>query len=412
MSSKMSQKNHIRKDKDKKNLDKMDKAMKDVKRIGIVSCCIIGVFLIIGIFVNNNEKSYAAGFLTEVPDAFYSYVVNGDGNDVTVTNNLITGIGIPWEFSGYEAVDDGSGSYTMGDKISFIYCVDRQKNMDDNILYTKGDSVKNEITLDSQGITASYPGLIYIILNDNIVENYSLTIPSGQTEDTMNYYLAQVAIWYYIDTVNGTDYNFTADEKTTIDESSYGTIISDLVNGALNYQAYTTTDSYITIDDSSITYSLIGDYIETSLITPVGSNSYFESYSVQVNDSSSGIEILDADGNVVTGLIDANEGFKVRIPVSATQDNDFTLPITVSAYFSNNYDAYVYIPDNSAAQRALLGKVERVSTPTTFYLKAPTIDIPDTNSTSFLIYGLGAFIVIAGVVLIVVAKKPNNAKKK
>lgn len=412
MSSKMSQKNHIRKDKDKKNLDKMDKAMRDVKRIGIVSCCIIGVFLIIGIFVNNNEKSYAAGFLTEVPDAFYSYVVNGDITNITFTNNLITGIGIPWEFSGYEAVDDGSGSYTMGDKISFIYCVDRQKNMGDNILYTKGDSVKNEITLDSQGITASYSGLIYIILNDNIVENYGLTIPSGQTEDTMNYYLAQVAVWYYIDTVNGTDYNFTADEKTTIDESSYGTIISDLVNGALNYQAYTTTDSYITIDDSSITYSLIGDYIETSLITPVGSNSYFESYSVQVNDSSSGIEILDADGNVVTGLIDANEGFKVRIPVSATQDNDFTLPITVSAYFSNNYDAYVYIPDNSAAQRALLGKVERVSTPTTFYLKAPTIDIPDTNSTSFLIYGLGAFIVIAGVVLIVVAKKPNNAKKK
>lgn len=412
MSSKMSQKNHIRKDKDKKNLDKMDKAMRDVKRIGIVSCCIIGVFLIIGIFVNNNEKSYAAGFLTEVPDAFYSYVVNGDITNITFTNNLITGIGIPWEFSGYEAVDDGSGSYTMGDKISFIYCVDRQKNMGDNILYTKGDSVKNEITLDSQGITASYSGLIYIILNDNIVENYGLTIPSGQTEDTMNYYLAQVAVWYYIDTVNGNDYNFTADEKTTIDESSYGTIISDLVNGALNYQAYTTTDSYITIDDSSITYSLIGDYIETSLITPVGSNSYFESYSVQVNDSSSGIEILDADGNVVTGLIDANEGFKVRIPVSATQDNDFTLPITVSAYFSNNYDAYVYIPDNSAAQRALLGKVERVSTPTTFYLKAPTIDIPDTNSTSFLIYGLGAFIVIAGVVLIVVAKKPNNAKKK
>lgn len=412
MSSKMSQKNHIRKDKDKKNLDKMDKAMRDVKRIGVVSCCIIGVFLIIGIFVNNNEKSYAAGFLTEVPDAFYSYVVNGDITNITFTNNLITGIGIPWEFSGYEAVDDGSGSYTMGDKISFIYCVDRQKNMGDNILYTKGDSVKNEITLDSQGITASYSGLIYIILNDNIVENYGLTIPSGQTEDTMNYYLAQVAVWYYIDTVNGNDYNFTADEKTTIDESSYGTIISDLVNGALNYQAYTTTDSYITIDDSSITYSLIGDYIETSLITPVGSNSYFESYSVQVNDSSSGIEILDADGNVVTGLIDANEGFKVRIPVSATQDNDFTLPITVSAYFSNNYDAYVYIPDNSAAQRALLGKVERVSTPTTFYLKAPTIDIPDTNSTSFLIYGLGAFIVIAGVVLIVVAKKPNNAKKK
>ena len=228
----------------------------------------------------------------------------------------------------------------------------------------------------------------------------------------MNYYLAQVAIWCYIDEVRG-DYNFTAEQRDTIyDDPTYGKIINDLVLGAKEYQSYSTLESYITVDESNISYSIMGDYIETSVITPIGSNSYFENYGVQVDDSSSNIEILDANGNPVTGLINANEGFKVRIPVSATQNNDFNLPITIVGYFSNNYDAYVYIPDNSEAQRALLGKLERVSTPTTFYLKAPTLNVPDTNSTSYIVYGIGALIIIAGIVLIVMAKGPKNAKKK
>lgn len=419
MSSKMSSKRQIKRSKEKRSQDKMDKAMSDVKKIGIISCCLLAVLLVVGIFISN-EESYAAGFLTEVPDKFISDVVNGDNDTRPVNNNLIPGIGLPWEFSGYEAIEDENGElsdtdgkkYNKGNEISFIYCVDRKKDMADNIIYTKGASIKSQVSLDSQNIVNSYPGLIYIILNDNIVENNNLTVPSGQTTETMNYYLAQVAIWYYIDVVNGTDYNFTVDEKQTINDSTYGTIINNLVTGAKAYQDNSSTDSYITVNEDNISYSIIGDYIETSLITPIGSNSTFENYSVQLTDNSSNIEVLDANGNPITGLINANEGFKVRIPVSATQNNDFNLPITIVGYFSNNYDAYIYEPNNSLAQRALLGKLEKVSTPTTFYLKAPTINVPDTNSTSFLVYGIGALIIIAGIVLIVMAKGPKNAKKK
>ena len=42
----------------------------------------------------------------------------------------------------------------------------------------------------------------------------------------------------------------------------------------------------------------------------------------------------------------------------------------------------------------------------------PNIEVPDTSSNSLLIYGIGSLIIIAGIVLIVVAKKPNNAKEK
>ncbi len=418
-SNKMSSRAQVKKTKNQKVTDKTDKAMGDIKKIGIVSCCLIAILIVIGLFIDTDE-SYAAGFLTEVPDKFISDVVNGDNDTRPVNNNLIPGIGLPWEFSGYEAIEDENGElsdtdgkkYNKGNEISFIYCVDRKKDMADNIIYTKGASIKSQVSLDSQNIVNSYPGLIYIILNDNIVENNNLTVPSGQTTETMNYYLAQVAIWYYIDVVNGTDYNFKADEKQTINDSTYGTIINNLVTGAKAYQDNSSTDSYITVNEDNISYSIIGDYIETSLITPVGSNSTFENYSVQLTDNSSNIEVLDANGNPITGLINANEGFKVRIPVSATQNNDFNLPITIVGYFSNNYDAYIYEPNNSLAQRALLGKLEKVSTPTTFYLKAPTINVPDTNSTSFLVYGIGALIIIAGIVLIVMAKGPKNAKKK
>ena len=43
----------------------------------------------------------------------------------------------------------------------------------------------------------------------------------------------------------------------------------------------------------------------------------------------------------------------------------------------------------------------------------PIIEVPNTSSNSFLVYGIGALIIIAGIVLIVVAKRPkNNAKGK
>ena len=415
MSTKMSSKRQIKRSKEKRSKDKMDKAMSDIKKIGIISCCLIAVLLIVGIFIGPKE-SYAAGFLTEVPDKFISDVDRGDGTTKPpLGHELISGINLPWEFSGYEAVyNEKTSKYEKGDnKISFIYCVDKKKEMERNLLYSKGDSVKGQISLEHEDtITNSYPGLIYILLHDNIVETYDLQPTGYETTETMNYYLAQVAIWCYIDEVRG-DYNFTAEQRATIyADPTYGKIINDLVLGAKEYQSYSTLESYITVDESNISYSIMGDYIETSVITPIGSNSYFENYGVQVDDSSSNIEILDANGNPVTGLINANEGFKVRIPVSSTQNNDFNLPITIVGYFSNNYDAYVYIPNNSEAQRALLGKLERVSTPTTFYLKAPTLNVPDTDSTSYLVYGIGALVLIAGIVLIVVAKRPNDAKKK
>ena len=237
----------------------------------------------------------------------------------------------------------------------------------------------------------------------------------------VNYYITQVAIWYYLDEVNGYDAdseyrNFTSEEKAVIDadQSFYANKVRELVTGALSYQAPTDDNASkdVIIDTNSITYNMYNDYVETSVIKPVSSNTSFESYSVQLSGNINNVQIVDENGNPITGTIEASRGFKVRVPVSELQNNTFTLPLTIVGYFANGYDAYIYNPDDSNAQKALLGIIERPSTPTSITLQVPTINVPNTASNAFLVYGIGALVVIVGIILIIVAnRKSKNAKR-
>ncbi len=431
MSSKMSSKRQIKRSKEKRSKDKMDKAMSDIKKIGIISCCLIAVLLVVGIFIGPKE-SYAAGFLQQLPDSFYSGMT-------TESQHLISDISLPKEFYG-----------TSGDeRLGYIYCMDHRLGMIGATsqkpelahLYEKGASVKSSFTLESSNRTTTYNGLIYILQNDNITGD-------GATD----YYITQLAVWWYLDRANGFEdgYNYTSynletattseenkydsggnyafynnlsasDKQTIKADSTYGQYVVNLVEGAVanqnNYNDNVGTQD-ITIDTSSITYTINNNYLETNIIKPVSSNANLESYSIQINNSVGNIEIVDENNNPISAdNISATQGFKLRVPISDVQTENFKANITVVGHFSNYYDAYVYNPnptDHSGVQlqRALLGLIERPSAPTTIDLEAPTIETPDTDSTSYLVYGIGALIVIAGIVLIVVAKRPNDAKKK
>ena len=409
----------------------MEKAMNDVKKIGIISCCLVAVLLVIGVFIDADE-SYAAGFLEQLPDSFYSGMT-------TESQHLISDISLPREFYGT------SGN----DRLSYIYCMDHRLGMIgatvDNPslahLYEKGSSVKSSFSLGESGRSTTYNGLIYILQNDTITGD-------GATD----YYITQLAVWWYLDRANGfdDDYNYTsydlssattseenkydsggnytfynnisaADKDTIAADSNYGQYIVNLVNGAVanqnNYNGSLGTQD-ITIDTSNITYTINNDYLETNVIKPTSSNASLESYSIQINNSVGNIEILDENNNPISANnISATQGFKLRVPVNEVQAESFKANITIVGCFSNYYDAYVYNPnptDHSGVQlqRALLGLIERPTAPTTIDLEAPAIDVPNTASNSYLVYGIGALIIIAGIVLIVVAKRPKNAKKK
>ena len=431
MSSKISSRTNVKKTKSNRSEAKFDKAMTDVKKIGIISCCLIAVLLVVSIFINPKE-SYAAGFLEQLPDSFYSGMT-------TETQHLISDISLPKEFYG-----------TSGDeRLGYIYCMDHRLGMigatEDNPelahLYEKGSSVKSNFTLEGGNRTATYNGLIYILQNDNITG-----------DGAKDYYLTQLAVWWYLDRANGFDdeYNYTSydlssatkdeenkydshgnyafynnisayDKKVIAADSTYGTKIVDLVNGAVqNQNSYNEElgNQDISIDTSNITYTMNGDYVETSIMKPTSSNASLESYSIQINSSVGNVEILDENNNPISANnISADQGFKLRASISDLQNETFKANVTVIGYFANWYDAYVYNPNpinhgSLNLQRALLGRIERPSAPTTIDLEAPTISVPNTSRISYLVYGIGALVIIAGIVLIVVAKKPNNAKEK
>lgn len=431
MSAKMNQKNQIKRSKEKRNQDKMDKAMNDVKKIGIIACCIIGVLLIVSLFINPKE-SYAAGFLQQVPDSFYSGMT-------TEQQHLIADISLPKEFYGT------SGN----DRLSYIYCMDHRLGMMGATqekpelahLYEKGSSVKSNFALGETGRNATYNGLIYILQNDNITG-----------DGAKDYYLTQLAVWWYLDRANGfadnknyTSYdlstatdsedgkldeygnykfynNLSAQDKTKISsDTTYGQYVVKLVEGAVANQGSYTGEigsQDINVDLENITYTINNGYVESSLIKPTSTNPSFDKYSIQINSSVGNITILDENNNPISANnISANQGFKIRVALNEVQNEKFKANVTITGYFSSHYDAFVYNPnpkDHSGVelQRALLGLIESPTAPITFDLEAPTIPTPDTNMNSYLIYGIGALIVVAGIVLIVVAKRPKNAKKK
>ena len=69
--------------------------------------------------------------------------------------------------------------------------------------------------------------------------------------------------------------------------------------------------------------------LKTSVIKPVSSNTSFESYSVQLSGNINNVQIVDENGNPITGTIEASRGFKVRVPVSELQKQYI--------YFTTNY---------------------------------------------------------------------------
>lgn len=515
MGARLSTKRQIKKDDRKKKLDKFDKAMDDIKKIGILSCCLVGIMLVVSLFIDPNE-SYAA-VVEELPASFKSVmdpITNPDDPNYERPPmpadyaQFITGVSTPRAFYGI----DSSGS-----RLSNIYCMDRMLLMEGGVTYNKDKSVVDE------SLTTKYPGLIYIIENGDTLPSELLNTVSSSDQAVLTYYVNQLAVWWYIDIVNGysssasdpgknVDYdgpaahpylnNLSVEEKTAIiNDTKYGPYIRELVTAAVNYQA-DTNPSLNTINTSDITFTTTDQYIETSLISVSSNSSNFINYTVNTNNNN--IKVYNEAGIEQT-TFNANERFKLRIPLSEVVDFKVSLNVSIVGSFSV-HDAYFYVAEGETTsslkhQRALLGLIvndtksvgthleyeiptgkvviskqdsvtgagikgavlsitdktgkevyryettgedvdltlpvgsyvvtetvipegyqaevttvnfDVVSGGTTpvVLLNTPEIDVPNTGLDAGIIYGIGTLIVIAGIVLIVVALKPKNAKGK
>ena len=83
----------------------------------------------------------------------------------------------------------------------------------------------------------------------------------------------------------------------------------------------------------NITYYVTDDYIETNLITPASTNKVysnkFTSYDVE---ASSPMKVININGEEQTRF-NANEGFKIRIPINNINSNTLDISIKLTGYF-------------------------------------------------------------------------------
>lgn len=325
-----------------------EKSIKKVKRIGIISFCFILTLALIGSLVMP-KSSYAILSTTPLPDRFTSEIPTGTAADRTITE-IGTIITLKW----FKAIHTG-GSLTD------VYCMEHRLGQAGSVHYTKGETVLNK-----------YPGLVYILENNNF----------GIGDANVNYHLSQIAIWWYIDRMNGYEDNknyigpsevWTGTETEEDDkyenkvyrfynnlsvldkvaikaDNTFGPKIISLLEGALAYKAPATPVLNISSRES-VTFTVEGDYLVTSPISVTGNE--LMSYTVTPNEGSK-VEVLDGTGAIKKTLFNANEKFKVQVPLSEIKDNHVDLDVTIAGKF-RRLNGYIYNPDDASMQRTVIG---------------------------------------------------------
>ena len=490
-----------------------EKAQKNVKMIGIVATICVIVLVLIGFFTIG-KRSYAA-LLESLPDSFTSKL----GKNPTCTDNQnspacntlseIGTIEIPYSF---QASYDG--------KLADLFCIEHMKSMSTSVNYIKDKSV-----LDT------YPGIVYILDNNNFDTSNSSCKSAGTCTDAqLNEYLTQIAIWWYIDKVNGLDdtknysskgvestivedadgkgkydsdknyqyyNNLSVLDKQAIKASRYASKIDSLVTGALAYKGETTTSNIVLPSKDSITFTVSGSNIITNVITPTSTSGSFSSYTVTLSNSDA--KVLNTS-LVEQTTFGSGESFIISMPTSLVKDGEISLNVSVEGNFSKK-DAFFYKPTSTSLQTTVLGVINNskekaglnliyqielgegkfrkvdaesggyvsgavlsvmdsrgttvsnfettdketvitlpVGTYTVTETRVPDgysaekttyefeikkdetteivlkntklIDVPNTKINMTYIYGIGAAVVVVGIIFIVIASKPSNEKKK
>lgn len=201
---------------------------------------------------------------------------------------------------------------------TFVYCLNHNKDIAKNVTeYKVGE-------LDA--------AIAYIIRsNPN----------TGNT--TKDYYIKQVAVWWYLDEVKGGSnlkQEFYNQPNTGIKKQVY-----DLKEAAKKNNSYATTSIKINSDSTSLTES--GSYYVTPVMTVTSSN--ITTFKVSVSNAPTGTIITDANGNVKE-TFNSNESFMVKVPTtSVSVGSKVNMTVAVSAT-GTVYKAYEYKPNNTSIQ--------------------------------------------------------------
>ena len=176
-------------------------------------------------------------------------------------------------------------------------------------------------------------GVTYILKNG--YPNKSLT-----GDNTKDYYITQVAVWWYLDDITGSN-NLTSEFK-----SQTGSMINRIQTLVTGAKAAKDVETSIDIAKADTKMILNGDYYETALIKPVTSN--LSTYTVQLTGVDKA-EIVNENG-IAQSTFKVSESFRVRVKASDLTSLNNTIKIFVKGT-GIEYQAYEYDPIESSSNK-------------------------------------------------------------
>lgn len=302
-------------------------------------------------------------FAADIPDRMTSSIQSFE--DGYPAFGLFDGITLG---SVFVASDDANNRYIM-------YCLEKEKDWDTNVTLTRTEK------LDA--------GYAYIIQNAYPAKSFT----NGSDSNT-DYYLTQVAIWWYQDRIAGVsdseDGVLTASQKQEIRSSQYGSTLLALVDNAVDARnTYQDVDPEFSVSSSSFHLDNSGTYLETDYID-VSSNVSFSTYQVAVDMSSA--QIINESNQVVSGKLNRGERFKIRLPLRNLSSSDLTLAISVIIDYQE-YEAYQFVPDDShpnmqnSIVTSVIAVAKQASTSTNVTIPTGSLRVEKVNDSGQLLPG-------------------------
>ena len=238
-----------------------------------------------------------------------------------------------------------TGSYIGGFKFQYkvttegtpLYCLNYHKKTAQNIT---ADVIKNSSNIDG--------GVVYIMQN-----GYPTKSITGDSDK--DYYITQVAVWWYLDETRGTS-NISNNVKST-GSDNYGLrgYIQNLVSEAKQHKndSMTGVNPTLKLSASSTEMKLNGEYFESSDIK-VSSNTTTTitlenaPRNTIVEKNSTGIEY---NGSFT---VNANETFKIKVPATELSETELNIKVVANAKGTTSYTAYEVVPRNSSMQNCAM----------------------------------------------------------
>lgn len=240
-------------------------------------------------------------------------------------------------------------------------------------------------------------GMAYII--ENGFPNKSIT---GNNDK--DYYITQVAVWWYLDETTGSD-NLSAENKAS--NSEVVPYIRSLVTGAIDAKNRGYKNPTISASINNNNLVINGEYFKSEEITV--NTTDVDTYTVELVNAPSGSYTADLEGNKKE-TFNASEKFVVYVPANSVgKDNSsFTVKLVGNG---KAYKVYEYLRQNDGEQNILPSILypTELTTNTELALNVyPEIEVPNTGSNLILMYIIGSLLIITGLVFVRSYAKDNK----